>query len=82
MEAVNVHIGPLVFDPADYDAEGAVLGQGLEILQLSDGGQDHACNIGRAYRVSKNNRLDPRGRPGRDCGVEADGFQAASMSGG
>jgi hypothetical protein len=25
MEAVNVHIGPLVFDHADYDAEGDVL---------------------------------------------------------
>jgi len=25
MEAVNVHIGPLVFDRADYDAEGDVL---------------------------------------------------------
>ena len=25
MEAVNVHIGPLVFDHADYDSEGDVL---------------------------------------------------------
>lgn len=25
MESVTVHIGPLVFDPADYDAEGDVL---------------------------------------------------------
>lgn len=25
MEAVNVHIGPLVFDNAEYDAEGDVL---------------------------------------------------------
>jgi len=25
MEAVNVHIGPLIFDNADYDAEGDVL---------------------------------------------------------
>lgn len=25
MEAVNIHIGPLVFDHADYDAEGDVL---------------------------------------------------------
>jgi uncharacterized protein YuzE len=25
MEAVNVHIGPLVFDRGDYDAEGDVL---------------------------------------------------------
>lgn len=25
MEAMNVHIGPLVFDHADYDAEGDVL---------------------------------------------------------
>jgi uncharacterized protein YuzE len=25
MEAVNIHIGPLVFDHADYDADGDVL---------------------------------------------------------
>ncbi len=25
MEAVNIHIGPLVFDQADYDADGDVL---------------------------------------------------------
>jgi hypothetical protein len=25
MEAVNIHIGPLVFDLADYDADGDVL---------------------------------------------------------
>jgi hypothetical protein len=28
MEAVNIHIGPLVFDQADYDSDGDVLHRG------------------------------------------------------
>ena len=36
MEAVNVHIGPLVFDHADYDAEGEETPEG-HVLRFEPG---------------------------------------------
>jgi hypothetical protein len=55
MEAVNVHIGPLVFDHADYDAEGDVLY--LHVGELAEGEGEEAPEAVAASLVARSREI-------------------------
>ena len=50
IDAVTIHIGPLVFDHADYDAHGDVLYLHVGAPQTGEG-DDADCERGDAYCV-------------------------------